>query len=293
MAEEQNRSRLGRGLAALIGEVNETAAASAPDRNRGARKIPTEFLRPNPRNPRRSFSEEELEELANSIREKGIIQPILVRPIAGVDGTFEIIAGERRWRAAQRASLHEVPIVVIEAADREAYEIAIIENVQRADLNPLEEALGYEKLAADYGYSQNELARVIGKSRSHIANTMRLAKLPQKVQSLLAAGSLSAGHARALLAVKDPEQVAIRIIEHGLTVRDVERIAQDDAGVKKINSSPSKKAEKDPDTRMLEKALEDILGLSVTIMHSANGGELRIKYRTLEQLDDVCLRLRD
>lgn len=292
MAEEQNRSRLGRGLAALIGEVNETAAPSAPDRSRGARKIPTEFLRPNPRNPRRSFSEEELEELANSIREKGIIQPILVRPIAGVDGTFEIIAGERRWRAAQRASLHEVPIVVIEAADREAYEIAIIENVQRADLNPLEEALGYEKLAADYGYSQNDLARVIGKSRSHIANTMRLAKLPQKVQSLLAAGSLSAGHARALLAVKDPEQVAIRIIEHGLTVRDVERIAQDDAGVTKT-SSHSKKSEKDPDTRLLEKALEDVLGLSVSINHSARGGELRIKYRTLEQLDDVCLRLRD
>jgi ParB family chromosome partitioning protein len=216
----------------------------------------------------------------------------LVRPIAGVDGTFEIIAGERRWRAAQRASLHEVPIVVIEAADREAYEIAIIENVQRADLNPLEEALGYEKLAADYGYSQNDLARVIGKSRSHIANTMRLAKLPQKVQSLLAAGSLSAGHARALLAVKDPEQVAIRIIEHGLTVRDVERIAQDDAGVTKT-SSHSKKSEKDPDTRLLEKALEDILGLSVSINHSARGGELRIKYRTLEQLDDVCLRLRD
>lgn len=292
MAEEQNRSRLGRGLAALIGEVNETAATPAPDRSRGARKIPTEFLRPNPRNPRRSFSEEELEELANSIREKGIIQPILVRPITGVEGTFEIIAGERRWRAAQRASLHEVPIVVIEAADREAYEIAIIENVQRADLNPLEEALGYEKLAADYGYSQNDLARVIGKSRSHIANTMRLAKLPQKVKSLLAAGSLSAGHARALLAVKDPEQVAIRIIEHGLTVRDVERIAQDDVGVKK-NSSPSKRNEKDPDTRMLEKALEDILGLSVSINHSANGGELRIKYRTLEQLDDVCQRLRD
>lgn len=292
MAEEQNRSRLGRGLAALIGEVNETAAASASDRGRGARKIPTEFLRPNPRNPRHSFSEEELEELANSIREKGIIQPILVRPITGVEGTFEIIAGERRWRAAQRASLHEVPIVVIEAADREAYEIAIIENVQRADLNPLEEALGYEKLAADHGYSQNDLARVIGKSRSHIANTMRLAKLPQKVKSLLAAGSLSAGHARALLAVKDPEQVAIRIIEHGLTVRDVERIAQDDVGVKK-NSSPSKRNEKDPDTRMLEKALKDILGLSVSINHSANGGELRIKYRTLEQLDDVCQRLRD
>lgn len=292
MAEEQNRSRLGRGLAALIGEVNETVPPTAPDRGRGSRKIPTEFLRPNPRNPRRSFSDEDLDDLANSIREKGIIQPILVRPIAGLDGTFEIIAGERRWRAAQRAALHEVPIVVIEAADREAYEIAIIENVQRADLNPLEEALGYEKLAADYGYSQSDLARVIGKSRSHIANTMRLAKLPEKVQMLLASGDLSAGHARALLAVKDPEQIAHLILEHGLTVRDVERIAQEDAGITK-KSSVSKKAEKDPDTRMLEKALEDILGLSVSIIHSARGGELRIKYRTLEQLDDVCLRLRD
>ncbi|MEY4091777.1 MAG: hypothetical protein RLZZ496_959 [Pseudomonadota bacterium] len=291
MAEEQNRSRLGRGLAALIGEVNETPASSAPDRARGARKIPTEFLRASPRNPRRHFSDEELEDLANSIREKGIIQPILVRPIQGVDGVYEIIAGERRWRAAQRASLHEVPIVIIEAADREAFEIALIENVQRADLNPLEEALGYEKLAADYGYSQNDLARVIGKSRSHIANTMRLAKLPESVRDLLASGALSAGHARALLAVKEPENVARRIIEQGLTVRDVERIAQEDtSGTKK--TSPSKKTEKDPDTRALEKALEDVLGLGVSIMHGARGGELRIKYRTLEQLDDICLRLR-
>jgi ParB family transcriptional regulator, chromosome partitioning protein len=291
MAEEQNRSRLGRGLAALIGEVNETPASSAPDRARGARKIPTEFLRASPRNPRRHFSDEELEDLANSIREKGIIQPILVRPIQGVDGVYEIIAGERRWRAAQRASLHEVPVVIIDAADREAFEIALIENVQRADLNPLEEALGYEKLAADYGYSQNDLARVIGKSRSHIANTMRLAKLPESVRDLLASGALSAGHARALLAVKEPENVARRIIEQGLTVRDVERIAQEDtSGTKK--TSPSKKTEKDPDTRALEKALEDVLGLGVSIMHGARGGELRIKYRTLEQLDDICLRLR-
>ncbi|MEN9754501.1 MAG: hypothetical protein RLZ07_883 [Pseudomonadota bacterium] len=291
MAEEQNRSRLGRGLAALIGEVNETPASSAPDRARGARKIPTEFLRASPRNPRRHFSDEELEDLANSIREKGIIQPILVRPIQGVDGVYEIIAGERRWRAAQRASLHEVPIVIIEAADREAFEIALIENVQRADLNPLEEALGYEKLAADYGYSQNDLARVIGKSRSHIANTMRLAKLPESVRDLLASGALSAGHARALLAVKEPENVARRIIEQGLTVRDVERIAQDDTGGTKT-TSPTKKTEKDPDTRALEKALEDVLGLGVSIMHGARGGELRIKYRTLEQLDNICLRLR-
>lgn len=291
MAEEQNRSRLGRGLAALIGEANETATPSAPDRARGTRKIPTEFLRASARNPRRHFSEEELEDLANSIREKGIIQPILVRPIQGVDGAYEIIAGERRWRAAQRASLHEVPIVIIEAADREAFEIALIENVQRADLNPLEEALGYEKLAADYGYSQNDLARVIGKSRSHIANTMRLAKLPSSVQDLLASGALSAGHARALLAVKEPESVARRIIEHGLTVRDVERIAQDDTSGTKT-TSPTRKTEKDPDTRALEKAIEDVLGLGVSIMHGARGGELRIKYRTLEQLDNICLRLR-
>lgn len=291
MAEEQNRSRLGRGLAALIGEANETATASAPDRTRGARKIPTEFLRASPRNPRRHFSDEELEDLANSIREKGIIQPILVRPMPGVDGVFEIIAGERRWRAAQRAALHEVPIIIVEVADREAFEIALIENIQRADLNPLEEALGYEKLAADYGYSQNDLARVIGKSRSHIANTMRLAKLPASVQSLLSSGALSAGHARALLAVKDPENVARRIVELGLTVRDVERIAQEDTASTKTVAA-KKKTEKDPDTRALEKALEDVLGLSVSIMHGARGGELRIKYRTLEQLDNICLRLR-
>ncbi len=291
MAEEQNRSRLGRGLAALIGEANETATASAPDRTRGTRKIPTEFLRASPRNPRRHFSDEELEDLANSIREKGIIQPILVRPMPGVDGVFEIIAGERRWRAAQRAALHEVPIVIVEVADREAFEIALIENVQRADLNPLEEALGYEKLAADYGYSQNDLARVIGKSRSHIANTMRLAKLPAGVQSLLSSGALSAGHARALLAVKEPENVARRIVELGLTVRDVERIAQEDTTSNKT-AATKKKTEKDPDTRALEKALEDVLGLSVSIVHGARGGELRIKYRTLEQLDNICLRLR-
>jgi ParB family chromosome partitioning protein len=184
-----------------------------------------------------------------------------------------------------------VPIVIIEAADREAFEIALIENVQRADLNPLEEALGYEKLAADYGYSQNDLARVIGKSRSHIANTMRLAKLPPSVQDLLASGALSAGHARALLAVKEPENIARRIVELGLTVRDVERIAQEDTTSTKTPSS-KKTSEKDPDTRALEKALEDVLGLGVSIMHGARGGELRIKYRTLEQLDDICLRLR-
>jgi len=290
MAEEPTRSRLGRGLAALIGEVGE---ASIPaDRARGQRRVPTEFLRPNPRNPRRTFNEAELEDLANSVREKGIIQPILVRTLPGMDDVFEIIAGERRWRAAQRASLHDVPVLIIEAGDKEALEIAIIENVQRADLNALEEAMGYEQLIAEYGYSQNDLARIIGKSRSHIANTLRLTRLPEGVKTLLASGELSAGHARALLSVKDPEALARRIIERGMTVRDVERIAQDDDKAATPSDTPRRR-EKDPDTRALEKAIEDVLGLSVSISHGARGGELRIKYRTLEQLDAVCRRLRD
>ncbi len=290
MAEEPTRSRLGRGLAALIGEVGE--AAIPADRARGQRRVPTEFLRPNPRNPRRTFNEAELEDLANSVREKGIIQPILVRTLPGLDDVFEIIAGERRWRAAQRASLHDVPVLIIEAGDKEALEIAIIENVQRADLNALEEAMGYEQLIAEYGYSQNDLARIIGKSRSHIANTLRLTRLPESVKTLLASGELSAGHARALLSVKDPEALARRIIERGMTVRDVERIAQEDDKAATPSDTPRRR-EKDPDTRALEKAIEDVLGLSVTISHGARGGELRIKYRTLEQLDAVCRRLRD
>jgi ParB family chromosome partitioning protein len=290
MAEEPTKSRLGRGLAALIGDVGE---ASIPaEKARGQKRVPTEFLRPNPRNPRRTFLEDDLDDLANSIREKGIIQPILVRTIPGMDDVYEIIAGERRWRAAQRASLHEVPILVVEAGDKEALEIAIIENVQRADLNALEEALGYEQLIAEHGYSQNDLSKIIGKSRSHIANTIRLARLPESVKTLLARGELSAGHARALLSVKDPEAIARRIIERGLTVRDVEKLTGDDEPVQKKATGSSKK-EKDPDTRALEKAIEDVLGLSVSILHGNRGGELKIKYRTLEQLDAVCRRLRD
>jgi len=290
MAEEPTRSRLGRGLAALIGEVGD--AAIPAERARGQRRVPTEFLRPNPRNPRRTFNETELEDLANSVREKGIIQPILVRNIPGMDDVFEIIAGERRWRAAQRASLHEVPVILIEAGDKEALEIAIIENVQRADLNALEEALGYEQLIADYGYSQNDLARIIGKSRSHIANTLRLSRLPDSVKTLLASGELSAGHARALLSVQDPEALARRVVERGMTVRDVEKMAQEDEAKGKAPKSAARR-EKDPDTRALEKAIEDVLGLSVSITHGSRGGELKIKYRTLEQLDAVCRRLRD
>jgi ParB family transcriptional regulator, chromosome partitioning protein len=291
MAEEPNRSRLGRGLAALIGDVGQ--AQTPVERGRGQRKVPTEFLRPNPRNPRKHFADDELEDLSNSIREKGIIQPILVRSLPGLDDVYEIIAGERRWRAAQRASLHEVPVVIIEAGDKEALELAIIENVQRADLNPIEEALGYEKLIADHGYSQSDLSRVVGKSRPHIANMLRLVKLPESVKSLLVSGALSAGHARALLAVTDPEAVARRIVEQGLTVRDVERLGQDGPEAVKPSKAPKAKPYKDPDTRALEKAIEDVLGLTVSIDHGTSGGSLTIKYKTLEQLDEVCKRLRD
>lgn len=290
MADEPSKSRLGRGLAALIGDMGDEV--SVVERSRGQRRVPTEFLRPNPRNPRKTFTEDDLEDLSNSIREKGIIQPILVRALPGMADVYEIIAGERRWRAAQRASLHEVPITLVEATDREALELAIIENVQRADLNALEEALGYEKLMQDFGYAQADLAQIIGKSRSHVANMLRLLKLPDSVKQMLAEGLLTAGHARALLTVDDPEAVAKRIIEQGLNVRDVEKLGQVDSKPASGSKPKAAKAEKDPDTRALEKALEDVLGLHVSIEHGPKGGELRLKYTTLDQLDDLCRRLR-
>lgn len=294
MAEEQIRPRLGRGLAALIGDAGDEVAAV--DRARGQRRVPVEFLRPNPRNPRKSFDDADLDDLASSIKEKGIIQPILVRTLPGMADVYEIIAGERRWRAAQRAGLHDVPVILVEAGDREALELAIIENVQRTDLNPLEEALGYERLISEFSYAQADLGRIIGKSRSHVANTLRLLKLPESVKSHVLKGELSAGHARALLSVSDPEAAARRVIEKGLNVRDVERMAQEEssAGPLEVKSAekPSPR-EKDPDTRALEKALEDVLGMTVEIRHGARGGEVRIRYKTLDQLDTVCRRLRD
>lgn len=293
MADENGRPRLGRGLAALIGDVAVETGAGA-QAGRGPRKIPVEFLRPNPKNPRRTFTESELEDLANSIREKGILQPIIVRPIAGLADAFEIIAGERRWRAAQRAGLHEAPVVIVEANDREAMEIAIIENVQRSDLNPVEEAAGYERLMSEFSYAQNDLAKIIGKSRSHVANTLRLLKLPAGVRSFIEDGQLSAGHARALLSVAEPEKIARMAVEQGLSVRDIERLAQrDQAEAGGGAAKPRAKAIKDPDTLALEKALEDVLGLVVKIEHGGNGGEVRIRYKTLEQLDNLCRRLKD
>ncbi len=291
MGEDAGRSRLGRGLAALIGDVGDEV--SALDRAKGQRRVPVEFLRPNSRNPRKHFDEADLEDLAQSIRERGIIQPIVVRTMPGLADVYEIIAGERRWRAAQRAGLHDVPVMLVEASDKDALEIAIIENVQRADLNPLEEAAGYEQLMAEFAYTQLDLSKVIGKSRSHVANTLRLMKLPDSVRRSVAEGALSAGHARALLAVPNPEDVARRVIEQGLTVRDVERLGQERAAEDVGTTSRPPRREKDPDTRALEQALEDVLGLSVAINHRANGsGQLVLNYKTLEQLDAVCRRLK-
>jgi ParB family chromosome partitioning protein len=289
MAEDAPRSRLGRGLAALIGDVGDESAVM--ERARGQRRIPIEFLRANPRNPRRHYNEEELEELAASVRAKGILQPILVRTVIGVPDAFEIIAGERRWRAAQRAGLHDVPVILLDISDKEALEIAIIENVQRTDLNPLEEALGYDSLIGQFNYAQADLAKILGKSRSHIANTLRLLKLPESVKKYLAEGKLTAGHARALLAHDNPEQLAKAIIEKGLNVRDVEALAEAQAEARGRPARRRPRVAKSADVRALEKRLTDALGLAVEISHRGAGGEVRVRYKTLEQLDGLCRRL--
>lgn len=287
MADDAARSRLGRGLASLIGDVGvETHAA---EKMRSQRRVPIEFVRPNPRNPRKLFSEAELEDLSASIRERGIIQPIVVRG-RGQD-VYEIIAGERRWRAAQRAGLHEVPIVVIDASDGEALELAIIENVQRSDLNPLEEATGYQVLAAEFDHSQEEIAKIVGKSRSHVANTMRLLKLPDTVKAYINAGKLSAGHARALINQPDPETVAREIVAKGLNVRQVEALGQEKAAAAGKAAKTRSRTVKDADTLAVERRLSDALGLVVSIDHRGEGGVLHVRYRTLDQLDDVIGRL--
>lgn len=291
MAEEQGRSRLGRGLAALIGDVGDEMGAI--DRARGQRRVPVEFLRPSARNPRRSFAEEDLADLTASIRERGILQPMIVRSISGMIDAYEIIAGERRWRAAQRAGLHDVPVILVEADDREALEIAIVENVQRTDLNAIEEAAGYERLISEFSYTQNDLAKIIGKSRSHIANTLRLSKLPDSVRQMVSDGVVSAGHARALISVPEPERMAKKIVDEGLSVRDIERLVQVETRGESKSVPAKPKLDKDPDTRAVEKALEEALGLSISIQHRPNGGgEMRIGYKTLEQLEALCRRLK-
>ena len=291
MADEA-RSRLGRGLASLIGDVGgEAAHVDRP--NRAQRRVPIEFLKANPRNPRRTFSDTELSELADSIKQHGVIQPIVVRPVKGNADRFEIIAGERRWRASQRAGLHDVPIVTVDVNDSDALEIAIIETVQRSDLNAMEEAQGYHALAAEFKRSQEDIAKIVGKSRSHVANMMRLTKLPNEVQKFIAEGKLSAGHARALIGVPDAAAAAKKIVAEGLTVRQAEALAHDE-GVpqrKPQKSRGGKSKAKDPDTVALERRVSDVLGLKVNVEHRNPGGAVQIKYRDLDQLDDILRRL--
>ena len=290
MNDDNSKRRLGRGLAALIGEMDQLPAADigAPPTVNPDRLVPIEFVGRNPRNPRRYFDESELQDLASSIRQHGIVQPVVVRTTA--DNRFEIIAGERRWRAAQLAGLIEIPVIIRDVDDRTALEIAIVENVQRSDLNPLEEAMGYELLIADHGYTQNDLGEIIGKSRSHVANSLRLLKLPEPVRDMLASGTLSAGHARALIPTSDPIALAKAVIAKGMSVRDAERLAQNDI---KAQSDPNHgqaapKDVKDADTLALERTLSDVLGLDVTVNHRGTGGQLKIAYKSLEQLEEIC-----
>src|ERR1700675_2680600 len=288
MADE-TRSRLGRGLASLIGDVG--GGHPHVYRPRNQRKVPIEFLKPNPRNPRRTFSDSELGELASSVKQHGVIQPIVVRPVKGAQDRFEIIAGERRWRAAQLAGLHEVPIVPVDVSDSDALEIAIIENVQREDLNAMEEAQGYHALADEFKRSQDEIAKIVGKSRSHVANMMRLTKLPDEVQGFIASGQLSAGHARALIGVPDPAAAAKRIVEEGLNVRQAEALAHDEGVPERKPQRPRSGKVKDADTVALEKRVSDALGLAVSVNHRDPGGTVQVSYRNLEQLDEVMRRL--
>ena len=288
MNDDPSKRRLGRGLAALIGEMDQSAPVETgrssvnPDR-----MIPIEFVARNPKNPRRYFDETELHDLASSIRQHGIVQPVVVRTV--VADRYEIIAGERRWRAAQLAGLAEIPVIVRDVDDKTALEIAIVENVQRADLNPLEEALGYEQLIAEHGYTQNDLGEIIGKSRSHVANSLRLLKLPDPVRDMLAAGNLSAGHARALVSTSDPSTLARAIVAKGMSVRDAERLAQNDIKAQSKPLPTTTRNDKDSDTLALERTLSDTLGLDVSINHKGSGsGQIRIAYKTLEQLEEIC-----
>jgi ParB family chromosome partitioning protein len=282
MAASAQKSRLGRGLASLIGDRFDEAALGA-DEDR--RTVPLAALKPGRFNPRRSFSEAQLEELAASIRERGLVQPIVVRPSAG--DAYEIVAGERRWRAAQLANLHDVPVIVRTLNDQEAVEIAIIENVQREDLNAIEEGEGYRLLIEGHDYTQEDLARIVGKSRSHLANTLRLLKLPEGVQDLVRSGALSAGHVRPLIGRADAAALAERVVTRGLNVRQVEALTQD-RGPAKAKRHKSK----DSDTRAAEAELRETLGLDVEIRKGkGEKGELRIRYTTLEQLEEIRHRL--
>ncbi len=297
MSEDQAPKKrpmgLGRGLSSLLGEIQTETATAVPSRNDGGvavpdgvRLVPVTNLQPLPNQPRRNFDDAALDELAKSITALGVLQPIVVRDMGG---HYQIVAGERRWRAAQRAHLHQVPVIVKQFDDRTALEIALVENIQREELNAWEEGETYRRLIEEYGHSQEELGRIVGKSRSHIANLMRLRNLPMRVHGWLVSGEISMGHARALLQCEDPEGIAKQVIERGLSVRDTERLAKRaKAGAK---SATKARGGRDPDLEALERQLGDILGLKVQIAHGTRGGTVTLGYSSLDQLDLICQRL--
>ena len=324
MNEDKSRQRLGRGLASLIG-----AGVAAPSRpvpgfaastadgppSPGAvqspaipaeRFVPIDSITANPNNPRRHFDAAELGDLANSIRHHGVVQPLLIRPRPGVEGAFELVAGERRWRAARIAGLADVPVVLREIGDRQSIEIAIIENVQRADLNAVEEAQAYEKLIDEHSYTQADLAEVLGKSRSHVANTLRLLKLPEDVRTMVASGELAPGAARTVVTAEDPASVARDIVARGLSVREAEELARGPAPAapatpfppareaktgRRARGNAAAAAPKDADALALERLLSEALGMPVEIQVDGEGGSLRIDYADLDELDEICGRL--
>ena len=295
MSEGAKRGRvgLGRGLNALLGEIarEEPIAAQADRAGSGLRMLPVGALSPHPDQPRRRFDEAMLDELAGSIASRGLIQPIVVRPHGN---EYQIVAGERRWRAAQRARLAEVPVVIRHFSDAETLEVALVENIQRQDLNAIEEAQAYQRLSGEYGHTQDALAKIVHKSRSHVANLLRLLELPPSVQSRVIDGSLSMGHARALLGARDVEGLAEQVAARGLSVRDTEKLARDakpTRGTGNEDRVPRAVAPPDADIAALETQLGDLLGLSVSITVSDKGGTLTLGYATLDQLDMVCQRL--
>ncbi len=301
MAEEKKKG-LGRGLSALLGDqaasaiaAVTSAAAAGPEGAaaiKGLRTLAVEHLQPGKFQPRRTFDEDRIADLVESVREKGILQPLLVRPLPGQPGRYEIIAGERRWRAAQGAKLHEVPVIVRDLSDREALEVALVENLQRQDLSPLEEADGYRRLMEDFSHTQEELAKAVGKSRSHVANMIRLLALPDPVKTMLEKGELTAGHARALLTAADPLRLSRDVVARALNVRQTEKLVNDEGKAKpSLGGRPAKDAARDPDIAALERDLTNQLGCKVTVRSFGKGGELTIAYGSLEQLDDVLARL--
>lgn len=291
MADKKNERRgLGRGLSALMADVNLNEEGQEPLKSRADLRLPVEKIRPNPDQPRRTFTSEALSELADSIREKGVIQPLIVRKDPRDPDMYEIVAGERRWRASQMAQLHELPVLIRELDDTEVLEIAIIENIQRADLNPVEEAAGYRQLMDRFGHTQEKLAEALSKSRSHIANLLRLLSLPEDVQELLRDGKLTSGHARALITTDDPSALAKIVVAKGLSVRETERLAKQAGAGEKAIRPKGPKVQKDADTIALEGDLSATLRMRVSVDHEAGkeSGKVSIAYKSLDQLDELC-----